>query len=52
MLENIVNDAILIECGFLTNIEECNMLCDEDYQIKLASSIADGIHKFKIKDNK
>lgn len=36
ILDRIDQPAILIECGFLTNAEEANLLKDELYQAKLA----------------
>ncbi len=35
--------SILIECGFLSNPEECERLSDSDYQKKLALCILNGI---------
>lgn len=46
VLENTENPAILIECGFITNKEECKKLENADYREKLASAIADGIIKY------
>lgn len=39
VLENIDNTAILIECGFLSNPEECEKLSEKEYQKKLCFSI-------------
>lgn len=39
VLENIDNTAILIECGFLSNPEECGKLSEKEYQKKLCFSI-------------
>jgi N-acetylmuramoyl-L-alanine amidase len=33
------NPALLIECGFLSNEEECEKLCKDDYQQEMAFSI-------------
>ncbi|MEC8956780.1 MAG: N-acetylmuramoyl-L-alanine amidase, partial [Nitrospinota bacterium] len=38
--------SILIEVGFLTNPREAKMLAKSEYLYKLASSIAEGIHKY------
>ena len=38
--------SILVEVGFLTNRKEAKMLTKSDYLYSLASSIAEGIHKF------
>jgi len=40
--------SILVEVGFLTNRKEANMLSKPDYLYRLASSIAEGIHKFML----
>ena len=37
--------AVLIECGFMTNYEEAQLLTESWYQDKLARAIADGIIK-------
>jgi len=38
--------SILVEVGFLTNRKEARMLSKPDYLYRLASSIAEGIHKY------
>ncbi len=38
--------SILVEVGFLTNKKEARMLSKPDYLYRLASSIAEGIHKY------
>ena len=43
--------AVIVECGFLSNPEEEKLLCDEDYQQKIAGAVYDGICEF-IKENK
>ncbi len=43
ILENIRNPALLIECGFLTNSEECEKLLEKEYQRNLSFSIVCGI---------
>ncbi len=47
ILENIDNPAILIECGFLSNPEECSMLAQKEYQKSLCFSIICGIIEYK-----
>jgi N-acetylmuramoyl-L-alanine amidase len=42
--------SILVEVGFLTNPKEARMLAKSDYLYRLASSIAEGIHKY-LQDN-
>ena len=36
----------IVECGFLTNPEEAGKLSQEDYQIKVAEAIADGVEEY------
>ncbi len=43
--ENII-PSILIECGFVTNENECNKLIDKNYQNTLSNAILNGINKF------
>lgn len=38
--------GVLIECGFLSNYEESKLLITEDYQKKIASTIAEAIRNF------
>ncbi len=38
--------SILIECGFLSNIQEEKLLCSEDYCEKICNSIAKGVIEF------
>ena len=44
--ENIRNCAVLVECGFLTNEEECEKLSDKDYQRQLSFSIFCGMMEY------
>ncbi len=46
VLENALNEAVLIECGFLSNESECQKLKDEDYQKKLSFAIVCGIVEY------
>ena len=46
LLENIKNDAVLIECGFITNEEECKKLSEKEYQNALSFSIVCGIIEY------
>ena len=46
VLENISTDAVLIECGFLTNDEECKKLSEKEYQNRLSFSIVCGIIEY------
>lgn len=43
IMEHITCPAILIECGFLTNVAEEAMLQQEDYQKQLAAAITIGV---------
>lgn len=38
--------TVIVECGFLSNIEECKLLQDETYQEKMAEGIKIGIQKY------
>ena len=38
--------AIVVECGFLSNDEEANMLTEESYQEKISTGICNGIMKW------
>lgn len=46
VLENIDNTAVLIECGFLTNKNECEKLSQKEYQKQLCFSIVCGIIEY------
>ena len=43
LLNKTANTAVLIECGFLTNSEECKKLSEKEYQKQLSFSIVCGI---------
>ena len=43
ILKNTNNVGVLIECGFLTNPEECQKLSEKEYQKQLSFSIFCGI---------
>lgn len=40
LLDRLECPAVLVECGFLSNAEECERLCDENYRKKLALCLA------------
>jgi N-acetylmuramoyl-L-alanine amidase len=40
LLDRMKTPSVLIECGFLSNPEECERLCDEAYQNELATVIS------------
>ena len=39
LLENMTNTAVLVECGFLSNYDECEKLSEKEYQKRLSFSI-------------
>lgn len=45
VLKNVACPAVLVECGFLSNVEERSKLVNSDYQWRLAWCIASGIKK-------
>lgn len=47
ILENTENVAVLIECGFLSNPEECKKLSEKEYQKRLSFAIACGMIKYE-----
>ena len=47
ILENIENTAVLIECGFITNGNECKKLSEKEYQKQLCLAIVCGIIEYK-----
>lgn len=46
LLDKLYCPSVLIECGFISNPEECSLLCQESYQNALCDSISDGIIDF------
>lgn len=46
LLNRAERPAVLVECGFLSNDEECSRLCDEEYRKKLSLCIASAIIDF------
>ncbi len=46
VLEHSENVAVLVECGFLSNPEECGKLSEKEYQKRLSFSIVCGIIKY------
>lgn len=43
LLRNAQSPAVIVECGFLSNPSEANLLCDDSYQDRMAFSIFCGI---------
>ena len=46
LIYNAVKPAVLVECGFLSNKQETELLKTDDYQRKIAFSIASGIQDY------
>ncbi len=46
LLEHLENTAVLIECGFLSNPDECERLCEKEYQKQLCFAIICGIIEY------
>ena len=46
LMKNAEIPAVLVECGFLSNVEEEKLLKDEEYQERLAGAICDGIVQY------
>ena len=46
LLDKLYCPAVLLECGFISNREECALLCNEQYQNDLCDAIIDGIVNF------
>lgn len=46
VLDRIGKDAVLIECGFISNYEEAKLLADEEYQERLAFVLSRSILKY------
>ena len=51
ILDRIKRPAVLIECGFISNPEECALLCSEEYRQKLTLAIFCGICEYFSGDN-
>lgn len=46
LLSNTTVPAVLVECGFLSNPEECAKLAESDYQRQMAFAVAGGVFSF------
>ena len=46
LLREVKIPAVLVECGFLSNTNEEQLLLSTEYQTKMANAIADGIDKY------
>lgn len=51
LLDRITSPAVLVECGFLSNAEECELLSNEEYRRKLTLAIFCGIMDYICEDN-
>ena len=49
ILKNVTCPFAIVECGFLSNPQEEELLCDEKYQQKMAEGICEGIENFLYK---
>ena len=52
ILDRMDNKSVLIECGFLSNYAEAEMLTQEDYQLKLAFVLSRSILSFVLENGK
>ena len=50
VLYNATNPAVMVECGFISNLNELSRLKTEDYQSKIAFSISSGIINYYISE--
>ncbi len=46
LLEKIQHPAVLIECGFLSNDEECRLLCSDEYRSRLSMTLCSAIMNY------
>ena len=51
LLKNTSCIAILLECGFLSNAEECEKLCQKEYQKQLSFSIVCGMIRYESRND-
>lgn len=51
LLRHVSVPAVIVECGFISNAEEAEMLQDPAYQEKLAAAIASGVSSFCGRDS-
>ena len=52
LLSHLQIPAVLVECGFLSNYEEKELLKTDEYQMKLAMSIYTSVIEYISEDNK
>lgn len=46
MLKKTPTPTVIVECGFLSNYEEAQRLCQDDYQQQIATGIAAGVRAY------
>lgn len=46
LLRKLSCPSVLVECGFISNNKECELLCDDGYQTRLAETLSDAIIAF------
>ncbi len=46
LLDRLECPAVLVECGFLSNNNECELLCNEEYQNRLCAVLASAIFEY------
>ena len=46
MLKKTERPLVIIECGFLSNQKEAELLCDDAYQEKIAAAIVKGVTEY------
>lgn len=46
IMKNSTCPVVIVECGFLSNYEESQLLCDENYQKKIAFAITSGVNDY------
>ena len=46
LLKHVDGPIVIAECGFLSNAKEAELLCDEEYQEKIAWAIHLGILRY------
>lgn len=47
ILDELYCPAVLLECGFISNQKECELLCTEEYRRRLAAAFCDAIKEYK-----
>jgi N-acetylmuramoyl-L-alanine amidase len=52
LLKNSKIPAVIVECGFLSNFEEEQLLLSEDYRSSISEAIVSGIENYYKKEYK